>query len=371
VAEVTKKLASGGLAGITASESAICLCGAEEESLLYRGYNVEELAEHATFEEVAYLLTRGKKPTEQELQEYLDALSEHRQLPDALKETLEKLPKETNRMDLLRTGVSLLGNLEPEETEGTAKSIDRLISTLPSILLYWFKFHFEGKRINFHSVEKSLAGYFLTKLHDRAVSELERRALDVSLILYAEHEFNASTFTVRVIASTLSDYFSAITGGIGSLRGPLHGGANEKAMDLISSFNTPDEAEAGVLEMLSRKQLIMGFGHRVYTTKDPRSDIIKVYAKNLASETGEHTLFPIAERIDEVMKREKNLFPNLDFYSALVYHYLNLPVSFFTPLFVFSRVSGWSAHYKEQKENNKLIRPLSKYVGPPPRRWID
>lgn len=365
MANINETPQSQGLAGIVAGDSAICLCGAEEESLLYRGYTIEELARHSNFEEVAWLLSRGKLPTKAELRSWRQELKSLRYLPRALKEVLEELPANTNMMDVLRTGVSVLGNLEPEIKGLSRYAIgDRLIACMSSILLYWYRFHTDGIRIDVQTKEETIAGHFLRLLLDKEPDELHRRCLDVSLILYAEHEFNASTFTVRTIASTLSDFYSAICGGIGALRGSLHGGANEAAMDLIESFATPKDAEIEITRMLKNKELIMGFGHRVYRTHDPRSDIIKEWAKNLSEKAGDQTLFPVSEEIERIMRKEKNLFPNLDFYSATAYHFCGIPTPMFTPLFVQSRVTGWSAHLLEQREHNKIIRPLSHYVGP-------
>ncbi|MEC7839699.1 MAG: 2-methylcitrate synthase [Chlamydiota bacterium] len=362
---------SGGLAGIVAGDSSICLCGVEEQSLRYRGYSIEDLAKYSSFEEVAWLILRGHLPSQKELEAYKKELKGLREIPVNLKAVLEQIPSDANMMDVMRTGCSALGHFEPEKDRKDQLHIaDRLISCLGSILLYWYQLHHTGKRINLETDDETLAGHILRMITGEEPSETHRRCLDVSLILYAEHEFNASTFTVRTIASTLPDFYSAICGGIGALRGPLHGGANEKAMELIQRFKTPEEAEEALMGMLERKELVMGFGHRVYTTSDPRNAIIKKWAEKLSLEAGNPEIFAVAERIEEVMWREKKLFPNLDFYSCLAYHFCGIPTEMFTPLFVMSRISGWSAHLIEQRANNKLIRPVSNYTGPEAKDWI-
>lgn len=359
---------SGGLAGIVAGDSAICLCSAEDENLLYRGYPIDQLAEQVTFEEVAWLLLRGEIPTKQELEDYKRQLKKLRYLPNELKVILEHIPSDANMMDVLRTGCSALGTLEPELPGLPPFAIaDRLIACLPSLLLYWYLYHKNGKGPNLDLDEETQAGYILHLLQGKKPDENHRKCLDTSLILYAEHEFNASTFTVRTIASTLSDFYSAITGGIGALRGSLHGGANEAAMEYIRTFQTPDEAEADLLQKLNQKQLIMGFGHRVYKTTDPRSPIIKKWSEKLSRTAGDAHLFPVSERIEKIMWDKKKLFPNLDFYSATAYYFCGIPTPMFTPFFVLSRIAGWSAHLLEQRAHNKLIRPISQYIGPPKR----
>ncbi len=360
-----------GLAGVVAGRTALSTVGKEGCGLTYRGYSIEDLAAQATFEEVAWLLLRGELPTSQQLADYRGRLQGLRELPAALKAVLEQLPDTAHPMDVLRTGCSALGCLEPESaTSGTFDVVDRLLATFPSMLAYWHWFQTQTMRIDTHSEEDSIAGHFLHLLHGQRPSELHRQAFDSSLILYAEHEFNASTFTARVVTSTLSDIYSAITGAIGTLRGPLHGGANEAAFDLINKFASPDDAERGLMEMLARKEKIMGFGHRVYRDCDPRSPIIQQWAKRLADEVGDTRLYPVSERIEVVLRREKKLFPNLDFYSASAFHFLGIPTLFFTPLFVFSRTAGWAAHVLEQRSENRLIRPTADYIGPEARAFV-
>jgi 2-methylcitrate synthase len=362
---------TAGLAGIIAGSTSIATVGKEGMGLTYRGYTIEDLAENATFEETAWLLLHGELPTASELETYHAEMKSKRGLPAALKTVLEQIPSSAHPMDVLRTGSSLLGTLEPEcESRGALEIANRLMASFSSMLLYWFHYAHHGTRIEVETDDESMAGHFLHLMHGKPPSDLHQKCMNASLILYAEHEFNASTFTSRIITSTLSDIYSAITGGIAALRGPLHGGANEAAMELIKKFNSPDEAEAGIMDMLASKAKIMGFGHRVYRIADPRSDIIQQWAKKLGEESGDTVLYPVSERIHAVMKREKNLFPNLDFYSATAYHFLGIPTELFTPIFVISRTSGWAAHILEQRRDNRLIRPSADYIGPDTRPYI-
>lgn len=368
--EVALKPLTGGLAGVIAGDSAICQCGQAEHGLHYRGYEIDELTTHGSFEEVAWLLTRGELPNKRELENYRSKLRSLRDLPTVLKNILEEIPGNADPLDALRSGCSILGNLEPETERHDQMAIaDRLIACFPSIVLYWWNFHQNKQRLALSTNDETQAGHILRLLTNKSPDETFRKCLDVALILYAEHEFNASTFTVRTIASTLSDFYSAICGGIGALRGPLHGGANEEALEMIKRFKNPDEAESGVRQMLGRKQLVMGFGHRVYKTADPRSEVIKKWAHKLSFHSQEPQLFDIAKRIEEVMWEEKRLCANLDFYSGLAFYYVGIPIQMFTSIFAISRITGWSAHLMEQRAHNKLIRPISRYTGPGPRSW--
>ncbi|MGO1693512.1 MAG: bifunctional 2-methylcitrate synthase/citrate synthase [Marinobacter sp.] len=367
----SKKSGGAGLRGQVAGETALCTVGKTGTGLAYRGYDVSDLADNAQFEEVAYLLLRGKLPNQQELDAYKQKLQSLRGLPHALKTVLENIPKNAHPMDVMRTGCSMLGNLETEhDFSEQDDKIDRMLALFPSIITYWYRFAHEGVRIETSSDVDSIGGHFLELLHGKKPSELHERVMNVSLILYAEHEFNASTFTARVCASTLSDIHSCVTGAVGTLRGPLHGGANEAAMELIQKFQSADEAEEGLMGMLARKEKIMGFGHAVYTESDPRNVIIKKWSEKLSKEAGDTVLYPVSVRCEEVMWREKKLFCNADFFHASTYHFMGIPTELFTPIFVMSRVSGWTAHVKEQRANNRIIRPSADYTGPESAQWL-
>lgn len=367
-----KKLGGAGLRGQVAGQTALCTVGKTGTGLTYRGYDISVLAEKASFEEVAHLLLRGHLPNRQELDAYISKIKGLRELPQALKEVLERIPASAHPMDVMRTGCSMLGNLETEtDFEQQDDAIDRLLATLPGMICYWYAYSHEGKRIDTALDDDSIGAQFLHMLHDEAPRELFAQVMNTSLILYAEHEFNASTFTARVCASTLSDMHSCVTGAIGSLRGPLHGGANEAAMDMIEQWKSPDEAEKALMGMLERKEKIMGFGHAIYSESDPRNVIIKQWAEKLADEVGDTALYPVSVRCEEVMWREKKLFCNADFFHASAYHFMGIPTKLFTPIFVMSRVTGWAAHIKEQRANNRIIRPSAEYTGPETAEWVD
>jgi len=366
-----KPLAGAGLRGQSAGVTALCTVGKTGSGLTYRGFDIKELAEKAKFEEVAYLLLKGKLPNQAELDHYITKLKGLRGLPDALKTVLEQIPKDAHPMDVMRTGASMLGNLETEESFDEQQDVaDRLLAVLPSIICYWYRFSHDGVRIDTETDDASVGGHFLHMLRGEPASELHAHVMNVSLILYAEHEFNASTFTARVCASTLSDMHSCITGAIGSLRGPLHGGANEAAMAMIENWASPEEAEREMLGMLERKEKIMGFGHAIYRESDPRNAIIKEWSKKLAEDVGDTVLYPVSVRCEEVMWREKKLFCNADFFHASAYHFMDIPTKLFTPIFVMSRVTGWAAHVFEQRANNRIIRPSADYIGPEKNEWV-
>ena len=365
------KASGAGLRGQSAGTTTIATVGKEGVGLTYRGYSIESLAEHAQFEEVAYLLMYGELPTASELDAYHTRLRGFRGLPSELCDVLERIPKDAHPMDVMRTGCAMLGTLEPEtDLDQQHRVADRLLAVFSSIICYWYHYSHDGVRIDPETDDTSVAAHFLHLLHGTPPPDLHVKAMNSSLILYAEHEYNASTFTCRVCASTLSDFYSAVTGGIGTLRGPLHGGANEAAMALIEQFENPAEARAAVLDMLARRVLIMGFGHAVYRVRDPRNDIIKAWSKRLGEEAGDTRLYDVSAEIESVMKEEKNLFANLDFFSASAYHTMGIPTSLFTPIFVISRVTGWAAHIMEQRQNNVLIRPNADYEGPSNLEWV-
>jgi 2-methylcitrate synthase len=363
-----KELSGAGLRGQIAGKTALSTVGKTGSGLTYRGYDVKDLAAHCEFEEVAHLILKGELPNEAELAAYKKRLKAMRNLPQALKEVLERIPASAHPMDVMRTGCSMLGNLETEQSFAQQQdATDRLLAIFPGLINYWYNFSHKGLRIDVETAADSIAEQFLWTLHGEKPTQLHTDVMNSSLILYAEHEFNASTFTARVCASTLSDMHSCITGAIGSLRGPLHGGANEAAMELIEKMDNPDDAETKLMGMLQRKEKIMGFGHAIYAESDPRNAVIKEWSEKLGKANGNTSLYDISVRCEAVMWREKKLFCNADFFHASAYNYMGIPTKLFTPIFVCSRLTGWAAHVMEQRADNRIIRPSAEYTGVEPR----
>ncbi|PWF68931.1 2-methylcitrate synthase [Vibrio sp. T9] len=371
-AEKKAELGGAGLRGQSAGSTALCTVGKTGTGLTYRGYDITDLANNAQFEEVAHLLLRGHLPIQKELDAYKTHLLNLRGLPTELKQALELIPATAHPMDVMRTGCSVLGNLEQEMSfDEQLHSTERMLALFPAIICYWYRFSHDGVRIDTEDqTEDCIGGYFLRLLTDKEPSALHKQVMHCSLILYAEHEFNASTFAARVCASTLSDIHSCITAAIGTLRGPLHGGANEAAMEMIEDWQTPDEAEANIMKMLANKDKIMGFGHAIYRESDPRNALIKRWSRELSQQVGDTHLYAVSERVESVMKREKGLFCNADFFHASAYHFMDIPTKLFTPIFVMSRLTGWAAHVYEQRANNRIIRPSADYTGPDHQEWV-